>query len=133
MSEKEAAKSGCRKTGSMPPPESLFFLLLLLSTSPLLCHSTSAYFLQIHFLIGAAARRCCCAQKRRGLRSAAHTHRNGGSRVETESVRFQLLRSKGQTRHCPYVNQLRLSFQSREFRPFFLFCRENPSPQDLIL
>lgn len=128
MSEKEAAKSGCRKTGSMPPPESLFFLLLLLSTSPLLCHSTSAYFLQIHFLIGAAARRCCCAQKRRGLRRAAHTHRNGGSRVETESVRFQLLRSKGQTRHCPYVNQLRLSFQSREFRPFFFVLHRKSSP-----
>lgn len=93
------------ETGSMPPPESLFFLRLLLSTSPLLCHSTSAYFLQIHFLIGAAARRCCCAQKHRGLCRAEHTHRNGGSGVEIGSVRLQLLRSKGQTRHCLYVHQ----------------------------
>lgn len=104
----EAVKSGSRKTGSMPPPKSLFFLLSLLSTSPLLCHSTSAYFLQIHFLIGAAARRCCCAQKQRGLRRAEHTHRNGGSGVEIESGRFQLLRSKGQTRH---VNQSDFHFK----------------------
>lgn len=70
--------------------------------------------------------------KHRGLCRAEPTHRNGGSRVEIGSVRLQLLRSKGQTRHFLYARQLDFHLKV-ENSDIFCLAEEKHSLHELII